>query len=65
MCPKPPHRRYPNDPLGLDDPRSQRERMLAGDLYMADDPELVAAARRAAELQKRYAQLWPDDLEAA
>lgn len=65
MCPKPPHRRYPNDPLGLDDPRSQRERMLAGDLYMADDPELVAAARRAAELQKRYAELWPDDLEAA
>lgn len=25
------------------DPRSQRERMLAGDLYLADDPELVAA----------------------
>lgn len=39
--------------------------MLAGDLYMADEPQLVAAARRAAELQKRYAELWPDDLEAA
>ncbi|MEO3922949.1 sugar O-acetyltransferase [Micromonosporaceae bacterium B7E4] len=36
------------------DPRSQRERMLAGDLYRADDPELVALARRAALLVQRY-----------
>jgi maltose O-acetyltransferase len=28
--------------------------MLAGDLYIADDPELGAAARRARELQDRY-----------
>lgn len=61
----PNRRRYPNDPLGPDDPRSQRERMLAGDLYMADEPELMEAGRRAAELQKRYAALWPDDAEAA
>ncbi|MDG4784628.1 sugar O-acetyltransferase [Micromonospora sp. WMMD1102] len=36
------------------DPRSQRERMLAGDLYRADDPELVALAERAAVLAQRY-----------
>ena len=33
-----------------DDPRSQRERMLAGDLYIADDPELARESARAAEL---------------
>ena len=65
MCPEPINRRYPNDPLGPDDPRSQRERMLAGDLYMADDPQLVQAARRAADLQHRYAELWPHDSDAA
>ncbi|MFD0967755.1 sugar O-acetyltransferase [Plantactinospora endophytica] len=36
------------------DPRSQRERMLAGDLYRADDPELVALTRRAALLVQDY-----------
>lgn len=36
------------------DPRSQRERMLAGELYLADDPELQAAARTAHELLHRY-----------
>ncbi|WP_422771682.1 sugar O-acetyltransferase [Plantactinospora sp. WMMC1484] len=41
--------------MGTDaDPRSQRERMLAGDLYRADDPELVALARRASVLVRRY-----------
>lgn len=47
------------------DDRSPRERMLAGDLYNADDPELNAASLRAARLQKRYAALWPDDPEGA
>lgn len=47
------------------DDRSPRERMLAGDLYIADDPELNAASLRAARLQKRYAALWPDDPEGA
>ena len=28
------------------DPRTNRERMLAGDLYIADDPELEAALAR-------------------
>lgn len=31
----------PTAVMKLDDPRSQRERMLAGELYLADDAELV------------------------
>jgi maltose O-acetyltransferase len=34
--------------------RSQRERMLAGDLYIADDPELAADALRARRLQDAF-----------
>jgi maltose O-acetyltransferase len=37
-----------------DDRRTQRERMLAGDLYIADDPELVAMAVRADRLQDEF-----------
>ena len=33
--------------VGSDDGRTQRERMLAGDLYIADDPELAAEALHA------------------
>lgn len=33
---------------------SQNERMLAGELYLADDPELAADARRAAGLAERF-----------
>jgi len=36
------------------DPRSQRERMLDGDLYIADDPELAQASQRAARLAASY-----------
>ena len=36
------------------DGRSQRERMLAGDPYLADDPQLAAEALRAHELLHRY-----------
>lgn len=32
------------------DGRTQRERMLAGDLYIADDPQLAAESRRAMRL---------------
>lgn len=39
--------------------------MLAGDLYQADDPELMAASLRAARLQQRYAALWPADAAGA
>ncbi|NII58591.1 maltose acetyltransferase domain-containing protein [Sphingomonas aerolata] len=33
---------------------TQKERMLAGELYVADDPELVADAARAAGWLDRY-----------
>ncbi len=39
---------------GTADPRTQRERMLAGEEYDASDPELSAASRRARDLQERY-----------
>ncbi len=37
-----------------EDSRSQRERMLAGDLYIADDPELAADSLRALTLTAQY-----------
>jgi maltose O-acetyltransferase len=37
-----------------DDPRSQRERMLAGDLYIADDPELAEDHQRAMALMEEF-----------
>ena len=39
---------------GSDDSRTQRERMLAGDLYIADDPELAADALRARRLLDEF-----------
>lgn len=36
------------------DPRTNRERMLAGDLYIADDPESGRIAQRAVELLEQY-----------
>ena len=36
------------------DPRSNRERMLAGELYIADDPESGRIARRAVQLADAY-----------
>ncbi|AYY15125.1 sugar O-acetyltransferase [Actinobacteria bacterium YIM 96077] len=38
----------------MSDQRSQRERMLAGAPYIADDPELDADRRRAAELYEEF-----------
>jgi maltose O-acetyltransferase len=46
------------------DNRSQRERMLAGDLYIADDPELARESLRAAELTKAFNDSSPSDPEA-
>ena len=43
------------------DDRSMRERMLAGDLYIADDPELAADSARALELADRYNRIWAQD----
>lgn len=45
--------------------RSMRERMQAGEMYIADDPELAADSRRAISLADRYARLWPQDPDAA
>jgi maltose O-acetyltransferase len=47
------------------DPRTNRERMLAGDLYIADDPELEASMTRASRLADEYNALAPRDREAA
>ncbi|XIG75181.1 hypothetical protein C1N81_18680 [Streptomyces sp. SGAir0957] len=44
--------------------RSQKERMLAGDLYLADDPVLTADALRGAELAERYNASSVTDLPA-
>jgi maltose O-acetyltransferase len=45
------------------DARTQRERMLAGDLYLADDPVLGEESRRAQALTKEYNESPPDDPE--
>jgi maltose O-acetyltransferase len=55
----------PSQPPDLSDGRSQRERMLAGDLYIADDPQLGAESIRAARLMHRFNTLTPpDDFDA-
>lgn len=41
--------------------RTVRERMLAGEPYIADDPELADLSRRAVRLQHEYAQRYPSD----
>ncbi|PRY55985.1 sugar O-acetyltransferase [Glycomyces artemisiae] len=47
------------------DDRTMRERMLAGDFYLADDPELEALMARAAVLAERYRADFTEDYEAA
>ena len=47
------------------DPRTNRERMLAGDLYIADDPDSLAEYRRAVDLQTRYAAAYVEGVEAS
>ncbi|MFD1210867.1 sugar O-acetyltransferase [Arthrobacter sp. GCM10027362] len=42
-----------------DDPRTQQERMLAGDLYIADDPVLARANRDAVRIAAEYSRIWP------
>jgi maltose O-acetyltransferase len=44
-----------------EDGRTQRERMLAGDPYIADDPVLAEESRRAMSLLKTYNGSAPDD----
>ncbi|GAA1863269.1 sugar O-acetyltransferase [Paeniglutamicibacter psychrophenolicus] len=47
------------------DTRTNRERMLAGELYDASDPELVSEARRAVRLADEYARIHLMDNHAA
>ena len=44
-----------------DDARSMYERMLAGDPYIADDPEMARAANRAHALMHRINTADPTD----
>ncbi|HEY1094150.1 MAG TPA: sugar O-acetyltransferase [Glycomyces sp.] len=48
-----------------DDDRSMRDRMMAGDFYQADDPELEALMQRAAVLAERYRAAFTADPAAA
>jgi maltose O-acetyltransferase len=47
------------------DPRTNRERMLAGDLYIADDPENARLAQRAVRLAAEYLAAYAVDAAAA
>ncbi|MET9716415.1 sugar O-acetyltransferase [Streptomyces rochei] len=47
------------------DPRTQLERMRAGDLYVADDPEIARMQRRAVRLAARYQAAYAQDPDAA
>jgi maltose O-acetyltransferase len=44
-----------------EDRKSQRERMLAGDLYIANDPELARGSERALALVQKYNRSSPSD----
>lgn len=48
-----------------DDPRTNLERMLAGDLYIADDPEIGRRQQRAMRLAARYQAAFVEDPGAA
>ncbi|MFJ3623711.1 sugar O-acetyltransferase [Streptomyces iakyrus] len=48
-----------------DDPRTNLERMLAGDLYIADDPEIARRQQRAMRLAARYLAAYGEDAESA
>ncbi|WP_405780124.1 sugar O-acetyltransferase [Streptomyces sp. NBC_01378] len=48
-----------------DDPRTNLERMLAGDLYIADDPEIGRRQRRAMQLAARYQDAFVEDADKA
>lgn len=52
-------------PYFANDPRTMRQRMEAGDLYLAEDAELAVASQRAITQAHRYGQLWPEDRDAA
>ncbi|MBQ0825978.1 sugar O-acetyltransferase [Streptomyces tagetis] len=47
------------------DPRTHLERMRAGDLYIADDPEIARMQQRAVRLAARYQAAFAEDADAA
>ncbi|MFJ6213336.1 sugar O-acetyltransferase [Streptomyces sp. NPDC092296] len=47
------------------DPRTNHERMLAGDLYISDDPEIAKAQQRAVRLAAEYQAAYAEDAGAA
>lgn len=47
------------------DPRTPMERMRAGDLYVANDPEIARRQRRAVQLAARYQAVYTEDPGAA
>jgi len=47
------------------DPRTNLERMLAGDLYIADDPEIAQRQQRAMRLAARFQDAYTEDAGAA
>lgn len=47
------------------DPRTNRERMLAGDLYIADDPDSEVQAERGLRLATEYSAAYVQDADAA
>ncbi|MFJ6849132.1 sugar O-acetyltransferase [Streptomyces sp. NPDC091271] len=47
------------------DPRTNLERMLAGDLYVADDPEIGRRQQRAMRLAARFQAAYTEDADAA
>jgi maltose O-acetyltransferase len=47
------------------DGRSNRERMLAGDWYVSDDPDSWDQFKRAVRLQTRYTAAFAEDPDAA
>ncbi|GAA2660384.1 sugar O-acetyltransferase [Streptomyces vastus] len=48
-----------------DDPRTNLERMLAGDPYIADDPEIARRQQRAMRLAARYQDAYIEDADGA
>ncbi len=47
------------------DPRTNLERMLAGDLYIADDPEIARRQQRAMRLAAGYRAAYVEDARKA
>lgn len=47
------------------DPRSNHERMLAGDLYISDDPNIAREQQRAVRLATEYQAAYATDIDTA